>query len=145
MPESLLLKDDEQELDNWSGNVKHLLQIYSTAVMAIDTSSFDSTMLDAVHLRKQMAFAVKRIIQHQKINNLFIEGGSTASAILKEAGICQLQPTDDIAPGVIRLYAPQQNLHIILKPGSYDWPKDVWAITSNKQFAPYEQSKLTPG
>jgi uncharacterized protein YgbK (DUF1537 family) len=145
IPLALLLEESEQLINKWSDEVVSLVQTYDKAVMAIEAEYQGTFSIDALHLRTQMAKAAKQIVQQITITNLFIEGGSTASAILKETGISRLIPTNEIAPGSIRSYAPQQALHIIMKPGSYDWPKDVWALTSNKHHLPYEPSKLTPG
>nr|WP_286524181.1 nucleotide-binding domain containing protein [Duncaniella freteri] len=49
-----------------------------------------------------------------------IEGGATAYASLQRLGWDTFTITDEIAPGVIRMRAPN-GTHVTMKPGSYPW------------------------
>ncbi|MDE7027792.1 nucleotide-binding domain containing protein [Duncaniella freteri] len=51
---------------------------------------------------------------------LIIEGGATAYASLQKLGWDTFTITDEIAPGVIRMRAPN-GTHVTMKPGSYPW------------------------
>lgn len=76
----------------------------------------------ALQLRQTMAKIVDRLVADQQPHELVIEGGATAFAVLKELGWSNFQLSNEIAPGVIRMkYIPSQQVHIILKPGSYPW------------------------
>lgn len=143
MPPTLFTSNNELAMRRWCEKIRLLLQ-QRVALIAIDADSTIFNQPDAVLLRQQTARAVKCVLDQSHVSNLFIEGGSTASAVLQQAGINRLVAVNEIAPGVIHLYSPEQYLNIIIKPGSYDWPGDVWALITAKQLTPYEQSKLAP-
>lgn len=77
----------------------------------------------AADLRGIMAKAVKAVVEQNKISELFIEGGSTATAILQVLGISRLSPVNELKRGVVRMKAGE--LHITVKPGSYELPKEI--------------------
>ena len=61
------------------------------------------------------------------LKELLIEGGATAWAILEHLQISKLQPLQQMSPGVIRMgIAGDNQLCVTLKPGSYEWPTQVW-------------------
>lgn len=60
--------------------------------------------------------------------HLLIAGGATAGAILHELGWTKLQVLRVWSPGVVTLCPPgESGVTVTLKPGSYDWPDDLWA------------------
>lgn len=75
----------------------------------------------ARHLRGAMAQTVAALVTGARFDELVIEGGATAYAILGVLGWRDFVVTDRIAPGVVRLRYPAAGLHLIFKPGSYDW------------------------
>jgi len=87
-------------------------------VVAIDESTSS-----ALSLRTNMAKAVKEIVTREMIKEIFIEGGSTAAAILQELKIKILVPTDELSRGVVRMKA--RDLFITVKPGSYELPDQI--------------------
>jgi uncharacterized protein YgbK (DUF1537 family) len=61
------------------------------------------------------------------IKELLIEGGSTAAAIINRLKFNRLIPVNQLGPGVIKLKAiGRENLFLTLKPGSYNWPANIW-------------------
>ena len=70
-----------------------------------------------------MASAVKRILEREKVRELFIEGGSTAAAILNELGIKKLSVVNELQRGIVRMKA--KDLFITVKPGSYELPAAI--------------------
>lgn len=77
----------------------------------------------AVRLRESMATAVKHLITFHCPQSLIIEGGATAFSILNALGWQQFEIEQQKAPGIVTLLyqQPQNNVHITLKPGSYQW------------------------
>ena len=57
------------------------------------------------------------------VKEIFIEGGSTAAAILEEIKIKQLSPVNELQRGVVRMKA--NDLLITVKPGSYELPEEI--------------------
>ncbi|MXV15211.1 four-carbon acid sugar kinase family protein [Hufsiella ginkgonis] len=109
----------------WCDEIVSLLNQYGTAIIAIDPAAVEPSAT-ATHLRKVMAAAVARVLRNIPVRELFIEGGSTASAILEEAKITALSPINELAAGVVRMQAAADpGFHITIKPGSYHWPEMV--------------------
>lgn len=74
----------------------------------------------AVYLRETMAGVVSGLVDIHCPEELVIEGGATAFAILRCLGWETFTITDEFAPGVIRMMAPN-GTHVTMKPGSYPW------------------------
>jgi D-threonate/D-erythronate kinase len=102
----------------WLKKITEIIQLRNRVVIAIDEPS-----KDALSLRTTMAKAVKEIVQIEKIREIFIEGGSTAAAVLRELKIKKLVPINELERGVVR--AKAAGLFITVKPGSYDLPNEV--------------------
>jgi D-threonate/D-erythronate kinase len=95
------------------------------AILAFDDVDFS---LSAAELRQWMAAVVKKIIEAAAIKELFIEGGSTAAAILQELNIKMLQPLNELSKGVVRM--KDDDLFITVKPGSYQLPNEITKLFS---------------
>jgi uncharacterized protein YgbK (DUF1537 family) len=128
---------DADKLTNWVTEVITCFQRHDQVIMAIESSISGS----AVQLRSEMAKAVKQVLDQIPVDELIIEGGSTASAILREIGVTRLTPVQELAPGVVRSSTLEKvgrstdsrnnKLHITVKPGSYRWPPDFWPFSSH--------------
>jgi D-threonate/D-erythronate kinase len=106
----------------WSEEIIGLIRDRGRAVIAIEGMAERS----ALQLRTDMAATVSQVLKQVKIDELIIEGGSTAYAILQEAGLHTFFPEEELAPGVIRMRAPEApGLYITVKPGSYRWPGSI--------------------
>ena len=67
--------------------------------------------------------SVLRLIQ---VDELFIEGGDTASEILRFLGWKRLIPIEEWGSGVIRMkIIGEQSIKLTTKPGSYPWPDEI--------------------
>lgn len=108
--------------DRWVEEIILLLRDRGKAIVAVDTGGARS----ALELRTVTAKVVQQVLQQVKIGELIIEGGSTAYAILQQAGLHTFFPEEELAPGVIRMRAPEApGLYITVKPGSYHWPESI--------------------
>ncbi len=126
MPEEINFGDNSADMDKWSNEICNLIRENGKAIIAIDSES--KIYLTASELRSTMALVVKTVFEKLTIDELIIEGGSTASSVLKQLQIDTLEPVNEYATGVIRSKVIDRGLHITLKPGSYSWPKHVWAF-----------------
>lgn len=89
----------------------------------------------AVYLRTAMAKVCCALVEASLPDELIIEGGATAFAIMQRMPWKTFCVTDEIAPGVVRIMPltgtaeenkeNKGNIHITLKPGSYEWGK-LW-------------------
>jgi uncharacterized protein YgbK (DUF1537 family) len=103
---------------SWIEQTCEMLRKKNKAVVAINQPTGD-----AAALRLSMAITVKQVLEKEDVKEIFIEGGSTAAAILNELGIQKLTPVNELQRGVVRMKA--NNLFITVKPGSYELPPEI--------------------
>ena len=106
----------------WLRQCKDVLEQKQRAIIALNSETIPADT-SAAELRSIMAKAVKTVVEENKISELFIEGGSTATAILQEMGINKLSPVNELARGVVRMKAGE--LYITAKPGSYELSREI--------------------
>ncbi len=117
-----LTEPTESLYDNWADEVTALLYRYNKAVIAVD-----DIVTDAVNLRQKKALLVEKVLKKIAVKELLIEGGATASAVIKQLNLTCFTPVQEFSTGVVRMKATQHNdLFLTLKPGSYTWPAQVW-------------------
>ena len=75
----------------------------------------------ARHLRRVMAETVEALIHTLQPQEVVIEGGATAFALIERLGWRELEVSNQIAPGVVRLHYPPKGIYLTFKPGSYPW------------------------
>jgi uncharacterized protein YgbK (DUF1537 family) len=109
--------------DLWMNRVRDILQKKQRLLIAIDNDIRKQYDVTALSLRTTMADVVKTIVENENVAELFIEGGSTAGAILSALSITKLSPMSEWQRGVVRMKAG--NLYITVKPGSYPLPERV--------------------
>ncbi|WP_437919049.1 four-carbon acid sugar kinase family protein [Sphingobacterium sp. LRF_L2] len=109
---------------NIAGQMKDILMKQQTLVFAIasDVAS------EARVIRKSMATSIAMLREQCVLSELIIEGGATARAVLKALHIDALCPKREFGPGVIQCEVPGQELWITMKPGSYNWTKELWVF-----------------
>lgn len=121
--------DDElisaQRCDAWLQQVLISLRQKQQAIIALEPGRVFPGNISALHLRTSMAHAVKTLLGHAAVPEIFIEGGSTAAAILASLGITAFIPVHEITRGVIRMRAADRQLFITVKPGSYALPNEI--------------------
>jgi uncharacterized protein YgbK (DUF1537 family) len=75
-------------------------------------------------LSNKLAEIVMLLFSWVNISELIIEGGSTAYSIIRELGWHSFIPTEELAQGIVRMsIVGDRELHLTIKPGSYDWPR----------------------
>ena len=109
--------------EEWLKRTGDIIDNKQKAVIAVDEST-DA----ALSLRTKMAKAAREIVARKKIREIFIEGGSTAAAILEELNIKTLEPTNELSRGVVRMKTG--DLFITVKPGSYELPEQIKRLYS---------------
>jgi D-threonate/D-erythronate kinase len=116
-------ENDEEVVNNAIQIIKNKKQL----ILAFDDeTNFTDTTTD---LRNRMAVITKHLIEKGAVKELFIEGGSTAAAILEELNIKMLEPVNELSRGVVRMKA--DDLFITVKPGSYGLPKEITELFSS--------------
>jgi D-threonate/D-erythronate kinase len=132
LPESIINdKSNKNEFNIYCDAICNLINRYRQAIIAIDSQTVGS--VSASELRAIMASIVKQVFSKVQVNELIIEGGSTASAVLNDLKIESLEPVHQYATGVIRSKViGTENLYVTLKPGSYNWPNQVLSFSNLK-------------
>nr|WP_294794316.1 four-carbon acid sugar kinase family protein [uncultured Mucilaginibacter sp.] len=112
----------ENLFDNWADEVITLLKLHNNAVIAVAEIA-----IGAINLREKTAILVEKVFKRIEVKELLIEGGATASAIIKQLNLTQFTPVQEFSTGVVRMKAIlRDDLFLTLKPGSYSWPSQVW-------------------
>jgi uncharacterized protein YgbK (DUF1537 family) len=128
MPRRLAAADkgSEGHVDSWAAEVLDCLRQAEPVVVTIGQAE-TADMAGAPYLRGYTAALVEQMLKQTAVPELCIEGGATASAIVRRLGWKRFAPRNELAPGVVRLKVLDQAAqHITVKPGSYKWPKGIW-------------------
>ena len=76
-----------------------------------------------------MAKTASAVFRKVPLDELFVEGGLTASRIVDSLGWTRFEPCNNLAPGVVRMKVLQHDhTCLTLKPGSYPWPVSLERI-----------------
>lgn len=84
--------------------------------------------VEAHVVRAAMAHVMTLVQRDCALQELLIEGGATARAVLEALAIDTLLPVWEYGQGVIRNRVPDTTLTITLKPGSYPWTEELWVF-----------------
>jgi uncharacterized protein YgbK (DUF1537 family) len=118
-----LQPDSEADYDRWGDEVVSLIRSTGRAIIAVAPEDSVDGPGAARLLRERTARFVQKVFDRIDIRELFIEGGSTAYAILGQTGLHTFFPLEEIATGVIRMRVGEKpSLSVTVKPGSYTWP-----------------------
>jgi uncharacterized protein YgbK (DUF1537 family) len=95
------------------------------------------TEVSALELRTAMGKTVQQLVQQLSIQELFIEGGSTAASVLAALAITSLMPENELCRGVVRMFCSPTleglgvaSLFVTVKPGSYELTKQILDVYS---------------
>ena len=122
---------DPEDLDAWADRVCAAIEYHGTVIVtALQAPS--ETSLSGQQLTKVLAGVTERAVEQGLIDELLIEGGATAEAVMYRLGIDSLEPVQSLATGVTRMRANGRGgLHVTMKPGSYMWPEAIWPFNKN--------------
>jgi uncharacterized protein YgbK (DUF1537 family) len=132
MPADIVHSDtfDVQKYLAWSLEIVSHITTFGKTIIAIDPSDTEGMTNQARILRDKTAIVTSMVFKQVHINELFIEGGSTASAVFQHLGITKMHPVQELSPGVVRMSADNDSdLYITIKPGSYAWPSTITQYT----------------
>ena len=111
----------------WARRATEVLHRHNMAVIAVNQPTQRDVKISQL-LPEYLARLVQEIVTQIAVEEIFIEGGSTASAIVRRLGWTRFQPIHELAPGVIRLkVSDHPNVYLTVKPGSYPWPADIFS------------------
>jgi D-threonate/D-erythronate kinase len=114
-----------QQLQN---KICEAIERHKLVVAAIDLPISRNHCL-AKSLTRFTAQLVENVFREMTVDELFIEGGSTASAIVRRLKWTRFIPCQEMAPGVVRMrVSSRPQTALTVKPGSYSWPVEVWTL-----------------
>jgi len=117
---------DDTLIKQWADDVMEALSKSESVIIAILQKAVQDSGL-AENLRMKTAVLVKVVLDTAKIRELFIEGGATAEAVLRELDYLRFDVLAEYAPGVVQMRtAGQKEQYVTIKPGSYPWPRKIW-------------------
>ncbi len=120
MPDSLFDEGSPEALNEWVAKIVLRLDEKGFAVASIGTSrpliGSQSARLVG-HLADLAASALAQCV----IDQLWLEGGATASAVIRRAGWKSLDVVGELAPGVVQLRPASGRPLVVVKPGSYPY------------------------
>ena len=108
------------DISSWSKEVLDVVSKKGMAMMAIGEHEVKG---NAGHLREVLTETVRTVVKEAGIRELVVEGGSTAFSIIEKLQWFSFVPTQELQQGVVRMRLKGPgNIHLTIKPGSYDWP-----------------------
>jgi hypothetical protein len=126
--DSVLISMDNAFRQDWMMKAQHILRTNGRLFIAFDDASMASDA-DPQKLREVMADLVRALTETTWLKEIFIDGGSTAAAVLDALRITRFYPVGEWQRGVVRMRAG--NMHITVKPGSYPLPEDIVSVFRN--------------
>ena len=111
-------------LDGWVEQTLSALAAHRKVGVAI-RQPFAAGSGGAARLALFTARLVERIVGQTTLDELVIEGGATASAVVRQAGWQRFGLVRELAPGVVRMKTSGGGPLVTVKPGSYPWPPEV--------------------
>lgn len=79
----------------------------------------------AERIQVRIAQCVAQVVRAFGTADLLVDGGATASAVIRELGWRELIVRAEVSPGVVALQS-ESPTRLTIKPGSYAWPDAVW-------------------
>jgi uncharacterized protein YgbK (DUF1537 family) len=110
----------------WANEVVALVKKHGKAIVAIHEGSTRNIAVNPALLKEKMAGLVQEVLQRSMVQELIVEGGATAWALIGQSGLTRFFPVEEMAPGVVRMQTNDPGLFITVKPGSYQWPEGLW-------------------
>lgn len=97
-----------------------------SAILAVDLPTLEGKEA-AVKLRNAVAQVATEVLGKIDVNELVIEGGASVFTIIEKLEVNRFLPVNEYAPGVVRMrVVDRPNMYLTIKPGSYDWVKELW-------------------
>lgn len=115
--------NEKTSVSSWTDKAKQDYEQDHKLLLTIGNKPVRKEKGAAVYLRSAMADVTTDLINDFAPQELIIEGGATAFAIISKLPWRTFEITNQIAPGVVRMKAIGANTYITMKPGSYRWSK----------------------
>ena len=116
---------DEEDINVWADKVVGLLRQNAKVIVTVSPEKLNFDDSSRI-LKERLAKMVGKVLNWIHVDELFIEGGATAFAIVQEAGFSSFTPVNELRNGVVRMkVAGKEEMFMTNKPGSYLWPDNL--------------------
>jgi uncharacterized protein YgbK (DUF1537 family) len=135
MPDALFFGSANTDaIHAWGDAAVQALRRSGVAMLAVGRSSSIRTSVEPGELTERLVEAALHVLESLPVARVCLEGGATASGMVRRRkwkrlaacparlpGVGVLQP--EFGPAASR---PSASLKLFIKPGSYPWPGEVW-------------------
>ena len=119
------LLENMEKFRIWMENTRLNFNHYKKVMITVKNEY--GWFVSSKRVKNFLAVITSELIRKCAIDELLIEGGATAYACLQQAGFSSLVPVEEYSRGVVRFKIPgKMNLHLTLKPGSYEWSSKLF-------------------
>ncbi|RMI14698.1 MAG: hypothetical protein D6681_04810 [Calditrichaeota bacterium] len=116
----------EETLQRWFTSIVDAFNASRRVIVAIGQSPVKNRNVPSL-LAGFTARLVEKLFHQVQIDELVIEGGATAAAVLNRLHWNRFTPVQELTLGVVRLkIADKETPYLTVKPGSYSWPSCLW-------------------
>lgn len=118
----LLLKDNIKDF------LQSVIESFKTTNNVIITTNISGNLsrLNTFKIPKLFANIACGVFEEILLDEILVEGGTTSSEIVRKIGWKRFKPIEQVSHGVIRLkVVDSTSTYLTVKPGSYEWPKDI--------------------
>jgi D-threonate/D-erythronate kinase len=131
------IEQTDRDLDELTESIAGAFNDHQTVVMLLDIEK-KTEYRNIQKLPACLAEIVSRVIQKVTVQELFVEGGTSSSEIVRKMGWRNFEPSHIIGEGIIRMNVIGSEMHLTVKPGSYKWPPNMWsmAVTEKNKIKP---------
>ena len=128
IPEGIFQHQEmEKQMQIWSDKIIHDIKTHNSVIAVVGKPEFDKKEELPALIEKTFASLVDAVLENLKLEELIIEGGATAYAIMRKINCTKFSPVQEFAPGVIRMRLDEEkDFYITVKPGSYKWQREIW-------------------
>jgi uncharacterized protein YgbK (DUF1537 family) len=116
---SSLTEDCRQK---WVSDILTALRFHGTVVSAVGHPINREPGFSHV-LNTFMIHMISNVLQSEELDEIIVEGGATASHLVRYLQWKKFSPSWEYSTGVVKLKIKERpGLRLIIKPGSYSWP-----------------------
>jgi len=110
-------------LENWVDQIVKTLENNQIAIVATNNLVTTRYRDQPRSIIMMLSNLIKRVYRRVYVRELVIEGGATASAVIRKLGWEHLKPRFEFDRGIVALSrADDPDTSLVVKPGSYLWP-----------------------
>ncbi|MEO5804683.1 MAG: nucleotide-binding domain containing protein, partial [Verrucomicrobiota bacterium] len=124
---------DKKSLQEWKKKTQTALRFHSAVIAAIDLP-LQAKSKSMEKYSDQLLAVAGSILDSESIGQIFIEGGATASSLVRQMGWSSLSVVHEWAPGVATMRVENDGGQFItIKPGSYQWPPEIVRLAATER------------